>query len=244
MNSDVEENFQEKNSNNDAIDDELSPMTDEEYQIILMRTLHIFQINLDFGLQNKDVYIQGILRVINKNLPLYFELLSDKYDAEPSWEETEIDLWNYNKMIIEFTDHLEDLYYNFFNSTHVTLDLIQEYILSVTNNILSKFNSNYENLFDKQGNIYSCEYSNLPKEDPNNNTNTSKMIYRFLINKSPNMIYTLTKIFKLSKDKSIYGEELCRNIIKICFAFINDNPDNVLIDLSTPVLTNLSKIPR
>ena len=52
------------------------------------------------------------------------------------------------------------------------------------------------------------------------------------------------KKVKLSKDKSVYEEELCRNIIKICFAFINDNPDNVLIGLSTPVLTNLSKIPR
>ena len=245
LNSDNEENFQEKNSNtNEIIDDELTPMTDEEYQIILMRTLHIVQINLDFGLQNKDVYIQGILRVINKNLPLYLELLSDKYDVEPSWEEAEIDLWNYSKMIVEFTDHLEDFYYNFFNSTHVTLDLIQEYILSATNNILSKFNSNYENLFDKQGNIYSCEYANLLKQDPNNNANISKMTYQFLINKSPNMIYTLTKIFKLSKDKSVYGEELCRNIIKICFAFINNNPDNVLIGLSTPVLNNLAKIPR
>ena len=70
------------------------------------------------------------------------------------------------------------------------------------------------------------------------------MSYEFLINKSGNFLYSLTKVFKLSKDKSVFSEELCRNIIKICFAFINDNPDNAIIGLSTPVLINLSKIPR
>ena len=243
MQLDNEEVYQEKNSN-DKFEDELSPMTDEEYQIILMRTLHIIQINLDFSLQKNDVYIQGLFRAINKNLPLYFELLSDKYDVEISGEEEELELINFSKMIVEFTEHLEDLYYNFFNSTHITLDLIQEYILSFTNNILSKFEKNYDNLIDKQGNIYSCEYSNLLKEDLYNKANPYKMTYQFLVNKSPNFLYSITKIFKLSKDKSLYGEELCRNIIKICFLFINDNPDNVLIGLSTPVLTNLSKIPR
>ena len=236
-----EDNYQDKIT--DKIDEELSPMTNEEYQIILMRTLHIIQINLDFSLQKKDVYIQGLLRSINKNLPLYFDFLNDKYDVIGGDEE-QIEMCNFSKIILEYTEHLEDLYYNFFNSTHITLDLIQDYIISITNNILSKFSKNYDNLVDKQGNIYSCEYSNILKDDNELIDKTNKMTYEFLINKSPNFIYSITKIFKLSKDKSVYEEELCKNIIKICFAFINDNPDNVLIGLSTPVLTNLSKIPR
>ena len=233
------ENDEDKIS--DKIEEELSPMTNEEYQIILMRSLHIVQINLDFSLQKKDVYIQGLLRAINKNLPFYFNFMNDKYSSLKG-EEEHIEMYNFSKIIIDFTDHLEDLYYNFFNSTHITLDLIQEYVISITNNILSKFSKKYDNLVDKQGNIYSCEYSNILKDDLEEKGN--KITYEFLINKSPNLIYSLTKIFKLSKDKSVYEEELCRNIIKICFAFINDNPDNVLIGLSTPVLTNLSKIPR
>ena len=233
------ENDEDKIS--DKIEEELSPMTNEEYQIILMRSLHIVQINLDFSLQKKDVYIQGLLRAINKNLPFYFNFMNDKYSPLKG-EEEHIEMYNFSKIIIDFTDHLEDLYYNFFNSTHITLDLIQEYVISITNNILSKFSKKYDNLVDKQGNIYSCEYSTILKDDLEEKGN--KITYEFLINKSPNLIYSLTKIFKLSKDKSVYEEELCRNIIKICFAFINDNPDNVLIGLSTPVLTNLSKIPR
>ena len=211
-------------------DGEISSISNEEYQIILMRILHIVQINLDFSLQKQDVYIQGLLRTLNLNLPLYFQLLSGKYDDdENEAEEEEISFCNFNKMILEFTDNLEDLYYNFFNSSHITLDLIQEYIISTTNNILSNFNQKYDNLLDKQGNIYSCEYSNLFNEDLNEKNR--KMSFGFLMNKSPNLIYSLTKIFKLSKDKSVYEEELCRNIIK-------------LLGLSTPVLTNLSKIPR
>jgi len=238
---DYDDNLQDKKSN-EKLDEEIAQISNEEYQIILMRIFHIVQINLDFSLQKQDVYIQGLLRSINKNLPLYFNLLFFKFDDDKITEEEQMNLYDFTKMILEFTDNLEDYYYSFFNSTHITLDLIQEYIISVTNNILIKFNKNYDNLLDKQGNIYSCEYSNLLKDDPNNKT--SKLNYEFLINKSPNFIYSLTKIFKLSKDKSVYTEDLCRNIIKICFAFINDNPDNVLIGLSTPVLTNLSKIPR
>ena len=238
---DNDDNFQEKN---DKIEEDLSPMTDEEYQIILMRSLHIVQINLDFSLEKNDVYVQGLLRSINKNLPLYYDFLGDKYDIKNAGEEEQIKMCNFSKIILEYTEHLEDLYYNFFNSTHITLDLIQDYIISITNNILSKFSKNYDNLVDKQGSVYSCEYSNILKDDDVPEDKTNKMTYEFCINKSPNLIYSITKIFKLSKDKSVYEEELCRNVIKICFAFINDNPDNVLIGLSIPILTNLSKIPR
>ena len=226
----------------DKSDEDL--MTDEEYQIILMRILHIVQINLDFSLQKNDVYVQGLLRSINKNLPFYFELLSDKYNEEKLNDEEQMDLYHFTKNLLEFTENLEDLYYNFFNSTHITLDLIQKFVISMTNSILRKFKKKYDNLIDKQGNIYSCEYYNILKDDLNDNSIYDSISYEFLINKSPNLIYSVTKIFKLSKDKSVYEEELCRNIIKICFAFINGNPDNVLIGLSTPVLTNLSKIPR
>ena len=230
--------FQDKGEN-DKNEEDLSPMTNEEYQIILMRALHIIQINLDFSLQNQDVYIQGLLRTINKNLPLYFNLITDNF-SENIQEQSEFS--NFTKIILEFTDNLEDLYYSFYNTSHITIDFIQEYIITVTNNILSKFSQNYDNLLYKQGNYYYCEYNNIFKDDfVDKNT---KMSYEFLINKSSNFLYSLTKVFKLSKDKSVFSEDICRNIIKICFAFINDNPDNAIIGLSTPILINLSKIPR
>ena len=237
-NEQADEVFQDKASN-DKVEDDLSPMTNEEYQIILMRTLHIVQINLDFSLQNQDVYMQGLLRLINKNLPLYFNLINDNYSEN---EQEQLEYMNFAKLILEFTDNLEDLYYNFFNTSHITIDFIQDYIISVTNNILSKFNGNLDNLLYKQGSIYYCEYSNIFKDDVVNKN--SKITYEFLINKSSNFLYSLTKVFKLSKDKSVFSEDLCRNIIKICFVFINDNPDNAIIALSTPILINLSKIPR
>ena len=233
-----DEVYQDKASN-DKSEEDLSPMTNEEYQIILMRTLHIVQINLDFSLQNQDVYMQGLLRIINKNLPLYFNIINDTYSEN---EEEQTSFLNFTKVILEFTEHLEDLYYNFYNASHITIDFIQDYIISVTNDILLKFNKNYDNLLYKQGNIYYCEYANIIKDDVANKN--SKISYEFLINKSSNFLYSLTKVFKLSKDKSVFSEELCRNIIKICFAFINDNPDNAIIGLSTPILINLSKLPR
>ena len=233
-----DEVYQDKASN-DKSEEDLSPMTNEEYQIILMRTLHIVQINLDFSLQNQDVYMQGLLRIINKNLPLYFNIINDTYSEN---EEEQTSFLNFTKVILEFTEHLEDLYYNFYNASHITIDFIQDYIISVTNDILLKFNKNYDNLLYKQGNIYYCEYANIIKDDVANKN--SEISYEFLINKSSNFLYSLTKVFKLSKDKSVFSEELCRNIIKICFAFINDNPDNAIIGLSTPILINLSKLPR
>ena len=46
------------NNNNNEEDEQVNSMNNEEYQIILMRTLHIIQINLDFSLQKEDIYIQ------------------------------------------------------------------------------------------------------------------------------------------------------------------------------------------
>ena len=214
-NDNNDEVFQDKASN-DKPEDDLSPMTNEEYQIILMRALHIVQINLDFSLQNQDVYMQGLLRLINKNLPLYFNLINDIYTEN---EQEQLEFVNFGKLILEFTDNLEDLYYNFYNTSHITIDFIQDYIISVTNTILSKFHQNLDNLLYKQGNIYYCEYTNIFKDDVINKN--SKISYEFLINKSCNFLYSLTKVFKLSKDKSVFSEDLCRNIIKICFVFIN-----------------------
>ena len=134
---------------------------------------------------------------------------------------------NFSKNILEFVEHLESLYYDFFNSTHITLDLIQEYIINFTNNLLSKFSCNLENLIDNQGNIFICEYQSLFRDDQNENE--AQMSYEFLLNKSPNLIYSLTKIFRLSKEKSVFSDELIRNIIKICFVFIHENPDNCVI---------------
>ena len=219
-------------------DEEEVTMTNLEYQTKLMRILHIVQINLDFNLSKSDVYLHGLLRSINKNLPLYFDLLIDNIENNDS----EDSFMNFGKTILEFGDHLETLYYDFFNSTHITLDLIQEYIINVTNNLLSKFSCNLENLIDNQGNVYICEYQSLFKDVQIEQNN--EMSYEFMLNKSPNLIYSLTKIFRLSKEKSVFSEELIRNIIKICFVFIRENPDNCIIGLSIPVLKNLLKIPK
>ena len=77
------------NNNNNEEEEQINSMNNEEYQIILMRTLHIIQINLDFSLQKEDVYIQGLLRVMNKNLPLYFDLLNDNFEKE-IYEDSEV----------------------------------------------------------------------------------------------------------------------------------------------------------
>ena len=234
---------QNKKINNDNIDiksEDEGSISNVEYQTRLMRILHIVQINLDFNLQKQDVYLHGLLRSINKNLPLYFDLLVDNFEAN---DENENSIANFGKTVLEFVGHLENLYYDFFNSTHITLDLIQEYIINVTNNLLTKFNCNLENLIDNQGNVYICEYQNLFK-DQIENDNDNEMTYEFMLNKSPNLIYSLTKIFRLSKEKSVFSEELIRNIIKICFVFIKENPDNCIVGLSIPVLKNLLKIPK
>jgi len=230
--------------NMDAKNEEETIMTNTEYQTRLMRILHIIQINLDFNLQKTDVYLHGLLRSINPNLPLYFILLDNKIKENDSDENS---IYNFRKNILEYVEHLETFYYDYFNYNHITLDLIQEYIINITNNLINKFSCNLDNLIDNQGNIYMCEYQNLFQNyinENNDDIHNNEMSYEFMLNKSPNIIYSLTKIFKLSKEKSVYSEELCRNIIKICFGFINENPDNCIIGLSIPVLKNLLKIPR
>ena len=221
--------------------EEEGSMSNIEYQTRLMRILHIIQINLDFNLQKNDVYLHGLLRSINKNLPLYYSLLVDN-PQDNNLDENSIA--NFGKTISEFVDHLETLYYDFFNSTHITLDLIQEYIINVTNNLLSKFSVNLDSLIDNQGNVFICDYQNLFKDNQIENEDNNEMTYEFMLNKSPNFIYSLTKIFRLSKEKSVFSEELIRNIIKIIFVFIRENPDNCIIGLSIPVLRNLLKIPK
>ena len=166
-----DEVFQDK-APNDKVEEDLSPMTNEEYQIILMRTLLIVQINLDFSLQNSDVYMHGLLKIINRNLPLYFNLIIDNYSEI---EQEQIEFSEFIKIILEFTDNLEDLYYNFYNTSHITIDFIQDYIISVTNNILLKFNKKYDNSLNKQGNYYYCEYSNIYKDGVVNKN--SKIIF-------------------------------------------------------------------
>ena len=67
------------------------------------------------------------------------------------------------------------------------MDLTQKYILNYINILLNKFSYNLDNLVNKQGNIYSCEYASFFKEEQSKNE--SNLTYEFLLNKSPNLIY-------------------------------------------------------
>ena len=108
--------------------------------------------------------------------------------------------------------------------------------------LLSKFSYNLDNLMDNQGQSYFCDYKNIyPKYDQKKE---NEMSYEFMLNKAPNLLYSITKVFTLIKDKSSYSEQLITNIFKLCFAFISDNPDNCIIGISTPILKNLIKVPK
>ena len=67
--------------------------------------------------------------------------------------------------------------------------------------------------------------------------------YQILMSKS-NYPYCITKVFQLTKDKNEFPISLCIKIIKMLIVFINDYPENAIIGLSSPVLNNLSKMPR
>ena len=209
-------------------------MTLDEYQICLTRIFDLIQFNLDFNLQKKDIYLNGLLRCINKNLPLFYELITDNENEE---------FINFYKNLNGIVENLESLYFDFFNSPHITFDLIQEYLVTSTNDILSKFSYNLNNLLDNQGHTFFCDYKILLNNRNNTQNKECIMSYEFMLNKVPNLLYSITKIFTLLKEKSAYSEELIHNILKICFAFIKDNPDNCIIGLSNPILKNLSQIP-
>ena len=184
-------------------------------------------------MQNNDVYLNGILRCINKNLPLFYDLITDNEKEE---------FLIFGKNCIDIVENLESYYYDFFNSSHITFDIIQDYIISSTNMLLSKFSYNLDNLMDNQGQSYFCDYKNIyPKYDQKKE---NEMSYEFMLNKAPNLLYSITKVFTLIKDKSSYSEQLITNIFKLCFAFISDNPDNCIIGISTPILKNLIKVPK
>ena len=228
---DEHENKQIRGENKNS---DRNKMTLEEYQICLTRIFDLIQFNLDFNLQKKDIYLNGLLRCINKNLPLFYELITDNENEE---------FINFGKSLNDIVENLESLYFDFFNTSHVTFDLIQEYLVNATNNILSKFSYDLDNLLDNQGHIFCCDYKILLNNRNNDPNKENKMTYEFMLNKVPNFLYSLTKIFTLLKEKSAYSEELIHNILKICFAFIKDNPDNCLIGISIPILKNLNQIP-
>ena len=222
-----------RDENNVIINEKENQMTMEQYQICLTRLFDLIQFNLDFNLQNNDVYLNGLLRSINKNLPLFYDLITDNEKEE---------FLIFGKKCNDIVENLETYYYDFFSSSLITFDNIQEYIISSTNILLSKCSYNLDNLMDNQGQSYFCDYKNII---PNNKQNNEKeMTYEFMLNKVPNLLYCITKVFTLVKDKSSYSEQLITNILKLCFSFISDNPDNCLIGISIPILRNLIKVPK
>ena len=87
--------------------DEENQLTYEQYQICLTRIIDLIQFNLDFNLQNNDVYLNGILRCINKNLPLFYDLVTDNEKEE---------FLIFGKNCLDIVENLESYYYDFFNS--------------------------------------------------------------------------------------------------------------------------------
>ena len=226
--SDIKQNEESIENENE----EINSMTYEKYQIYLMQILDLIQFNLGFNLQNNDVYLNGLLRCINTNLPLFYDLITDN---EP--DEFQIFYKNCN----DIEDNLESLYFNYFNLSHITFEQIQEYIINITNELLSKFSIKLDNLMDEQGYTYFCNYKTILR---NENNEENKLTYEFMINKVSNLLYSITKVFSLVKGKSAYSDELIHNILKLCFAFISDNPDNCLLGISNPILKNLIQIPQ
>ena len=225
---DESEKKENKNNTNNS-----NLMTVEAYTNCLMRIIELIKFNLDFNLQKNDIYLNGLLRCLNKNLPLFFELIIDNKESD----EYQI----FGKNCINIVDHLESLYFDFFNNPHSSFDLIQDYMIKSTNNILSKCSYDLESLLDNENYIYFCDYKNLFND---NNEQADEMTFEFMINKSPNLLYSITKVFTLLNDKSAYSEELISNILKLCFAFVKDNPDNCFLGLTIPILKNLLEIPK
>ena len=229
-----EHDIKHNKGENDGIKSgEDSQMTLEQYQICLTRIFDLIQFNLDFNLQNTDVYLNGLLRCFNKNLPLFYDLITDNEKEE---------FLMFGKNCDDIVENLESYYYDFFNTSHVTFDLIQEYIISSTNILLSKCSYNLDNLMDNQGQTYFCDYKNIFPINEQNLEN--EMTFEFMLNKVPNLLYSITKVFTLVKEKSSYSEQLITNILKLCFSFISNNPDNCLIGISIPILKNLIQIPK
>ena len=226
-----------QNSRNNVDENEL---TDEEYQVGLLRLVYTNEIILDLSLSEKDCYIPNIKRTINQNLPSFLTLISKNYEAKDQ----------FLQIVEENRKTLENLYYDYFNSQTIKISLLEEYVNGIAIKIQNEINSEnhittiypeFINLIHKEKEIITSPIHFPYKE--HTKSNSSNLSKQFSLNKS-NIVYTITKIFKLNKDKSLYSDKLCENVIKFCFSFIVDNQDNALIGLSTPILINLSKIPR
>ena len=227
-----------KKENGENKADEEDKMTLDQYIICLTRIFDLIQFNLDFNLQNNDVYLNGLISSINKNLPLFYELIAN----DESDETTEFQI--FYKNCSDIIEHLESLYFGFFNFSYISFDLIQDYLINITNNLLSKCTYNLDNLIDNQGYTFVCDYKDLLQKNIHEENKDYNMTYQFMLNKIPNLLYSITKVFTLSKEKSSFSEELIHNVLKLCFFFIINNPDNCLIGISIPVLRNLAQIPQ
>ena len=60
---DESEKKENKNNTNNS-----NLMTVEAYTNCLMRIIELIKFNLDFNLQKNDIYLNGLLRCLNKNL--------------------------------------------------------------------------------------------------------------------------------------------------------------------------------
>ena len=224
---------------------EENELTDMEYLISLIRLMYTNQIIIDLLLNEKDCYIPILKRTINAHLNYYMTITSVNYIED-----------DFIKKVNEKVKTLEHLYFDYFNVQSIKMHILEEYINSFLPNITKDiFNDNPNSetfdiiehrLIQNENNIFtsSIKKSNYRTYPPIINLPPSIQIPKqFLLNKS-NILYSITKIFLLSKDKSVYSDALCENIITFCFSYIADNEDNCSLGLSSPILYNLSKIPR
>ena len=200
-----------QNSRNNVDENEL---TDEEYQVGLLRLVYTNEIILDLSLSEKDCYIPNIKRTINQNLPSFLTLISKNYEAKDQ----------FLQIVEENRKTLENLYYDYFNSQTIKISLLEEYVNGIAIKIQNEINSEnhittiypeFINLIHKEKEIITSPIHFPYKE--HTKSNSSNLSKQFSLNKS-NIVYTITKIFKLNKDKSLYSDKLCENVIKFCFS--------------------------
>lgn len=207
----------------------------EEYKEYLVTMININQIPINLALYEKDSYLPSLKRTINHNLE--FNIKSDTIESSNS---------PIMKLITEETNSLERLYKDYCCCQKVKMEIIQDYALFSVSKVNEKLEYRYEDLIAKKNDyIITCvyEYKYKVKADANHNLKKKKAINQLQLGKT-NFLYTFTKIFNLTKNKSVFKKELCDQLITFCFSFIHDNQDNCIIGLSTPILNNLSRLPR
>lgn len=243
---------------------------DNKYRDNLIDMVSKTEMLVFIGIQDEDIYLTTLRRSINVNLDNMIVLSNEKTNMEKisffkflssQVEKIEVEYFKYyqtpntkdnlKKIIISVEESIGE-FFNKMDIDNVELpeynDNAIEFSFELNNDEdeLKEVDTEIKQKFTR---IFTKTKTKIRKDtikDPIKKQQTympKEVSYQLILARS-NYSFCITKVFTITKDKAEFDPFFCKKILKILYILIDSSPENVLIGLSSPILRNLSKLPR